>query len=41
MVNNILDYAKIKAKKLNLDLQPTCMKDLLAKIYQMHQVKIK
>ncbi len=39
MVNNILDYAKIKTKKLELDLQPTNIRELLNKIVEMHQVK--
>ncbi len=41
MVNNILDYAKIKAKKLALDNQPTNIKDLINKIFEMHQIKAK
>ena len=36
MVNNILDYAKIKSKKLELDLQPTNIKEMLGNIIQMH-----
>jgi len=41
MVNNILDYAKLKAKKLELDLQPISIKELLTNIIDMNQVKAK
>ena len=41
MVNNILDYAKIKSKKLALDFQPTNIKDLICNVFEMHQVKAK
>lgn len=41
MVNNILDYAKIKSKKLELDVQPTSIRDFLDKIMEMHQIKAK
>ena len=39
MVSNIMDYAKIKAKKLELDLQPTNIRDFLKNIIEMHAVK--
>jgi len=41
MVSNILDYSKLQAKKLELDLQPTNLKDLLTNIIDMHSVKAK
>ena len=41
MVNNILDYAKIKAKKLQLDLQPIGINDLLTNVIEMHAIKAK
>eukprot|EP00347_Sterkiella_histriomuscorum_P015157 403358102 len=41
MVNNILDYAKVKAKKLELDLQPTNLKELFNNLIDMNQVKAK
>jgi signal transduction histidine kinase len=41
MVNNILDYAKIKAKKLVLNLQPTNIKELLNNVIEMHAIKAK
>ncbi len=41
MVSNILDYAKIKAKKLELDLQPVNFRDFISKIIDMHAVKAK
>ena len=41
MVSNILDYSKLKAKKLELDLQPTNIKTLLNNIIDMHAVKAK
>ena len=41
MVNNILDYSKIKAKKLELDLQPVNIKDFLKNVLDLNQVKAK
>ncbi|TNV74709.1 hypothetical protein FGO68_gene8238 [Halteria grandinella] len=41
MVNNILDFAKIKSKKLELDLQPISIREFLDKILDMHNVKAK
>ena len=41
MVSNILEYAKIKAKKLELDLQPINFRDFMQKIMEMHAVKAK
>jgi signal transduction histidine kinase len=39
IVSNIMDYAKIKAKKLELDLQPTNIREFLKNIIEMHAVK--
>ena len=39
MVGNIMDYAKIKSKKLELDIQPNNIREFFTKIYQMHAVK--
>jgi len=41
MVSNILDYSKIKAKKLELDLQATNFREFMIKIMEMHAVKAK
>ena len=41
MVSNILDFAKLKSKKLELDLQPYNIKELLSNIIDMHSVKAK
>jgi len=39
LVGNIMDYAKIKAKKLQLDIQPNNIREFFTKIYEMHAVK--
>lgn len=36
MISNILDYAKLSAKKLELDIHPTDIKDLMNDIRDMH-----
>ncbi len=41
MVSNILDFAKLKSKQLELDLQPYNIKELLSNIIEMHSVKAK
>jgi signal transduction histidine kinase len=39
LIGNIMDYAKIKAKKLQLDIQPNNIWEFFTKIYEMHAVK--
>lgn len=34
-----MDYAKIKSKKLELDIQPNNIREFFTKIYEMHAVK--
>lgn len=41
MVSNILDYAKLQSKRLELDLQPMSIKDLLTNVIDMHKIKAK
>ena len=39
MVTNILDYAKIKAHKLALNLEPISIKELVENVVDMHKIK--
>ena len=39
LIGNIMDYAKIKAKKLHLDIQSNNIREFFTKIYEMHAVK--
>lgn len=41
MVSNILDYAKLRSKKLELDMHPINIKMLLHNIIDMHKVRAK
>lgn len=41
MVSNILDFAKLKSKKLELDLQPTSIKEIISNVVEMHSIKAK
>jgi len=41
LINSILDFSKIEAGKLELELQPICIQDLIQDLVQQHKFKAK
>ena len=41
MVTNILDYSKLQAHKLELNIQPFSIKELVENVVDMHKIKAK
>ena len=41
MVTNILDYSKLQVHKLELNIQPFSIKELVENVVDMHKIKAK